>query len=145
MQLQRRALAQQSRKHQGLSQSALLLMPLVKYHAGVFEKFRYRSFKLERCDIEEQKLGPETDEESVDDSMEPKLRIMRPVRAYLRPGNPKPNRRDAVNRAAQSECPICTQPFIVDDSVRILPCYHQYHQGCIDPWLLGFSGTCPVW
>jgi hypothetical protein len=45
----------------------------------------------------------------------------------------------------EQECPICTQPFIQDEDVRVLPCRHIHHKRCIDPWLLGFSGTCPVW
>ncbi|KIW64270.1 hypothetical protein PV04_09217 [Phialophora macrospora] len=44
----------------------------------------------------------------------------------------------------EQECPICTQPFVPDEDVRVLPCRHIHHKSCIDPWLLGFSGTCPV-
>ncbi|ETI21266.1 hypothetical protein G647_07611, partial [Cladophialophora carrionii CBS 160.54] len=42
-------------------------------------------------------------------------------------------------------CPICTQAFVQDEDVRVLPCGHMHHKSCIDPWLLDFSGTCPVW
>ncbi len=44
-----------------------------------------------------------------------------------------------------SACVICTETFENDDPVRILPCKHWYHTNCIDPWLLRYSGTCPVW
>ena len=42
-------------------------------------------------------------------------------------------------------CSICTEDFQVGEDVRVLPCNHQYHPACIDPWLLNVSGTCPLW
>jgi Ring finger domain len=42
-------------------------------------------------------------------------------------------------------CPVCVEDFLESDNVRILPCGHAYHQHCIDLWLLGFAGTCPLW
>jgi hypothetical protein len=42
-------------------------------------------------------------------------------------------------------CSICTEDFIENDTVRILPCGHLYHRRCIDPWLLRFGGNCPLW
>jgi hypothetical protein len=45
----------------------------------------------------------------------------------------------------KEECPICTETFHRTDAVRMLPCDHIYHQRCIDPWLLRFACTCPLW
>lgn len=42
-------------------------------------------------------------------------------------------------------CSICTEDFVEGRNVRILPCHHIYHRRCIDPWLLNFAGTCPLW
>lgn len=42
-------------------------------------------------------------------------------------------------------CSICTEDFKVGEDVRVLPCNHQYHPACIDPWLINISGTCPLW
>lgn len=42
-------------------------------------------------------------------------------------------------------CSICTEDFVEGRNVRILPCRHIYHRRCIDPWLLDFAGTCPLW
>jgi hypothetical protein len=42
-------------------------------------------------------------------------------------------------------CSICTEDFKVGEDVRVLPCNHQYHPVCIDPWLINVSGTCPLW
>jgi hypothetical protein len=42
-------------------------------------------------------------------------------------------------------CSICTDDFERGQDVRVLPCHHQFHPTCIDPWLLNVSGTCPLW
>lgn len=42
-------------------------------------------------------------------------------------------------------CSICTEDFTVGEDVRVLPCDHKFHPPCIDPWLIGVSGTCPLW
>lgn len=42
-------------------------------------------------------------------------------------------------------CSICTEDFTVGEDVRVLPCQHQFHPSCIDPWLVDVSGTCPLW
>ncbi len=47
--------------------------------------------------------------------------------------------------AAGQGCSICTEDFTVGEDVRVLPCQHQYHPACIDPWLVNVSGTCPLW
>lgn len=47
--------------------------------------------------------------------------------------------------AANQGCSICTEDFTVGEDVRVLPCHHQYHPACIDPWLVNVSGTCPLW
>lgn len=42
-------------------------------------------------------------------------------------------------------CSICTEDFTVGEDVRVLPCNHQFHPHCVDPWLINVSGTCPLW
>lgn len=41
-------------------------------------------------------------------------------------------------------CSICTEDFKVGEDVRVLPCNHQFHPHCVDPWLINVSGTCPL-
>src|SRR5208282_3690852 len=48
-------------------------------------------------------------------------------------------------RSGSRQCTVCTEDFIESEDVRILPCHHIYHKRCIDPWLLYFAGTCPLW
>lgn len=45
----------------------------------------------------------------------------------------------------QLGCSICTEDFKVGEDVRVLPCNHQFHPNCVDPWLVNVSGTCPLW
>lgn len=47
--------------------------------------------------------------------------------------------------ASDQQCSICTEDFKVGEDVRVLPCKHQFHPACIDPWLINVSGTCPLW
>jgi plasmid maintenance system antidote protein VapI len=34
------------------------------------------------------------------------------------------------------ECQICQEAFALNDEIRLLPCLHSFHTGCIDKWLL---------
>ncbi|KAL2012828.1 hypothetical protein VTN00DRAFT_353 [Thermoascus crustaceus] len=46
--------------------------------------------------------------------------------------------------SANYVCPICTDDFVKGQDLRVLPCNHQFHPECIDPWLVNVSGTCPL-
>lgn len=57
--------------------------------------------------------------------------------------------REPVSKCADEEageerdgCPICLGDFVSGDQVRLLPCKHQFHRGCVDQWLL-VNATCP--
>lgn len=40
-------------------------------------------------------------------------------------------------------CSVCLEQVNTGELVRSLPCLHQFHANCIDPWLRQ-QGTCPV-
>ncbi|OMO96798.1 Zinc finger, RING-type [Corchorus olitorius] len=40
-------------------------------------------------------------------------------------------------------CSVCLEQVNVGETIRSLPCLHQFHASCIDPWLRQ-QGTCPV-
>ncbi|CAF3502235.1 hypothetical protein SNK03_000398 [Fusarium graminearum] len=50
----------------------------------------------------------------------------------------------AGEETSGQQCSICTEDFKVGEDVRVLPCKHQFHPACIDPWLINVSGTCPL-
>mmetsp|Transcript_23663 Transcript_23663/g.65814 ORF Transcript_23663/g.65814 Transcript_23663/m.65814 type:complete len:281 (+) Transcript_23663:114-956(+) len=45
--------------------------------------------------------------------------------------------------AEHRQCMVCLENFQGGDEVRILPCLHRYHSGCVDPWLTS-RGSCPL-
>ena len=40
-------------------------------------------------------------------------------------------------------CTVCMEDYKEGDSLRTLPCLHQFHANCIDEWL-GYKSSCPV-
>ncbi|XP_015873977.1 E3 ubiquitin-protein ligase SDIR1 isoform X7 [Ziziphus jujuba] len=52
---------------------------------------------------------------------------------------------DGNMKASEDEltCSICLEQVTRGELVRSLPCLHQFHASCIDPWLRQ-QGTCPV-
>ncbi|KAK2993170.1 hypothetical protein RJ640_015357, partial [Escallonia rubra] len=52
---------------------------------------------------------------------------------------------ESNTQASEEEltCSICLEQVNRGEIVRSLPCLHQFHANCIDPWLRQ-QGTCPV-
>ncbi|XP_021954980.1 protein goliath [Folsomia candida] len=46
--------------------------------------------------------------------------------------------------AGEAECcAVCIEFYASGDVLRTLPCRHEFHKGCVDPWLLEHR-TCPM-
>lgn len=43
----------------------------------------------------------------------------------------------------RAECAVCQDLFTLKESVKQLPCKHNFHQPCIDPWL-HLHDSCPI-
>ncbi|KAJ5171492.1 uncharacterized protein N7500_004275 [Penicillium coprophilum] len=61
-----------------------------------------------------------------------------------RPTPTAPEAKTEMPDGGNFSCPICTDDFIKGQDLRVLPCNHQFHMECIDPWLMNVSGTCPL-
>lgn len=52
----------------------------------------------------------------------------------------------STTREEATICSICVSAFRDGNIIRMLPCNHIYHRGCIDEWLMNYlPGTCPLW
>lgn len=58
------------------------------------------------------------------------------TRTYHRP----PSRCEGLDTGP---CAVCLEPFHNNQCLRVLPCAHEYHRDCVDPWLL-LRPTCPL-
>jgi hypothetical protein len=52
-------------------------------------------------------------------------------------------RRNNSTSNESCSCSICLSNFDDGDTIKMLPCFHQFHSPCIDRWLTR-STTCPV-
>ncbi|CAK9143698.1 unnamed protein product [Ilex paraguariensis] len=43
-----------------------------------------------------------------------------------------------------AQCYICLVEYEEGDSVRILPCQHEFHRTCVDKWLKDMHRVCPL-
>ncbi|KAJ2783673.1 hypothetical protein H4R18_001583 [Coemansia javaensis] len=51
---------------------------------------------------------------------------------------------DPILNGCIATCIVCIDDFVVGSKMRILPCGHNYHIECIDPWLTAKSSLCPL-
>ncbi|KXS10874.1 hypothetical protein M427DRAFT_36481 [Gonapodya prolifera JEL478] len=49
-----------------------------------------------------------------------------------------------LRNSTLEECAVCLQRFKPTERVRRLPCSHDFHADCVDPWLLDVSALCPL-
>ncbi|KAK9144094.1 hypothetical protein Sjap_003997 [Stephania japonica] len=43
-----------------------------------------------------------------------------------------------------AQCYICLVEYEEGDSMRILPCHHEFHRACVDKWLKEIHRVCPL-
>lgn len=63
------------------------------------------------------------------------LRALLPTHEFGAPGAPAPK--------GDSTCSICIEDLVVGEQVRLLPCGHMFHPGCVDTWLAE-KARCPL-
>lgn len=47
------------------------------------------------------------------------------------------------SRESNESCAVCLEEFIKGQTIRMLPCHHQFHNRCVDCWLIR-KRTCPL-
>lgn len=64
--------------------------------------------------------------------------------------NPGPDKKITATASAEDSddentdcCVICLDPYADGDQLRQMPCKHEFHVKCIDPWLLA-NHNCPL-
>ncbi|KXS15686.1 hypothetical protein M427DRAFT_320355 [Gonapodya prolifera JEL478] len=61
---------------------------------------------------------------------------------------PAPSRIRATDKTSlnlSDSCPICLDALRTPGAIlRTLPCAHVFHAQCVDAWLVGWRGVCPV-
>lgn len=69
-----------------------------------------------------------------------------PTRKYVHPNSGASGSSSEVTHKRtelNKECQVCLTDYETGDTLRILPCFHEFHTPCIDPWL-SINHTCPV-
>ncbi|XP_046347588.1 E3 ubiquitin-protein ligase ZNRF3-like [Haliotis rufescens] len=54
-----------------------------------------------------------------------------------------PDSDSSLQSSASESCAICLEGYQEEQVLRVLPCNHDFHRICVDPWLLN-KGTCPL-
>lgn len=44
--------------------------------------------------------------------------------------------------AREPQCAICLMDYVVKDRIKALPCFHKFHENCVDVWFKKHT-TCP--
>ncbi|KFY11654.1 hypothetical protein V492_04349 [Pseudogymnoascus sp. VKM F-4246] len=140
--------ARQSRA-KGLAKAMLETLPIVKFGDPLPAKAENRDIELDDTNTTEEPKSTVPVATDSDRKLSPEPDAV-PVAADTTTSAPKSTEVGSASQPdteTQNEhlgCSICTEDFTKGEDVRVLPCNHQYHPACIDPWLLNVSGTCPL-
>lgn len=146
----------------GLGRAVLDSFPLIKF--GAATQTQNNASPPKAVDLESgdstltQRLSGETGREAIEmmtvvDATTPSSSDSRqelPAEAKTHDNSGHDNDREDASRVLNSigkeTCPICMVDFENGDDLRVLPCEgrHQFHQECVDPWLLELSSSCPI-
>lgn len=134
----------------GLAKAMLETLPIVKFGDPLPSKAENRDIELDDANTSEEPKS--TVHVTTDGDTKPNLHPDAiPIAANIATSSPQSSevgstpQPDADSPNEHLGCSICTEDFTKGEDVRVLPCNHQYHPACIDPWLLNVSGTCPLW
>ncbi|CEG75907.1 Putative Ring finger domain protein [Rhizopus microsporus] len=67
-----------------------------------------------------------------------------PISNSNQEGDLENNDQPLHHESHEQVCVICLDEFSTGEQVRKLPCSHEFHTECIDPWLTIKSASCPL-
>ncbi|ERN08217.1 hypothetical protein AMTR_s00018p00203080 [Amborella trichopoda] len=47
-------------------------------------------------------------------------------------------------KCASEMCAVCLEDYKAGETLRVLPCHHDFHAVCVDSWLTSWKAFCPV-
>lgn len=53
------------------------------------------------------------------------------------------HKQNHCHTAEADNCAVCLEAFNQNQCLRVLPCLHEFHRDCVDPWLV-LQHTCPL-
>jgi len=66
------------------------------------------------------------------------------VKKVLSKGQIEKLKLDVIREDMIDNCVICCENYIKTEIIRILPCNHRFHRGCVDKYLKKNSINCPI-
>lgn len=120
-------------------------IPIVKFNENDGVDAAKRDVEMASTDGPHHESSPNGSQEHVDGQTTPRESEMPTTEHGDDRPTPAPEAKtDAAPDAGNFSCPICTDDFVKGQDLRVLPCNHQFHPECVDPWLMNVSGTCPL-
>jgi len=121
-------------------------IPIVKFNDADGVDAAKQDVEMASSDDPNHEHSPVDSQEHVAGQTAPRETEMRITEQTADRPSPAPQpKTDAVPEVVNFSCPICTDDFVKGQDLRVLPCNHQFHPECVDPWLINVSGTCPLW
>lgn len=94
---------------------------------------------------EEEQYGNEEEREEIRIGLDPEQISALPVMTYssTMEKQAKMVNKKSTGPTSNNFCSICIVDYKNGDKLRCLPCFHRFHQKCIDEWLI-IKNACPL-
>jgi hypothetical protein len=132
------------RRRKGIDSHLLQSIPVITYRASLESNEQDEALKLSSDDLPKRTMMVQTQENNGELPVKNLDASTKHIGVPLDEDAAQGKERKGSRQDCKT-CSICTEDFVEGRNVRILPCRHIYHRRCIDPWLLDFAGTCPLW